>query len=144
MQEENREFHEGRVDVFRSLSQEHPGIGAGDFTCCGRNVQFEEFGYDRNSLFLSSGLDYRIGKLSSTNIRAGYTNYEHGEFFNRSAQFRTTNLSGTYITGEDTLRFNLDPASEALLDPSTLIAGNGPVLDRTGFDFDIPYVVPDL
>ena len=26
LQEENREFHEGRVDVFRSLSQEHPDI----------------------------------------------------------------------------------------------------------------------
>ena len=53
-------------------------------------------------------------------------------------------MSGAYIIGEDTLRFNLDPASEALLDPSTLIADDGPGLDRTGFDLDIPYVVPDL
>ncbi|MDM3872211.1 TonB-dependent receptor [Porticoccus sp. W117] len=134
-------FKEDRFDTFNDTgifvsagNVTNATSNTGDFTGGAAVIQFEEFNLDRDTFQLSTGVDYRIGDVSSVEFRAGYTNYDHNEFFNRSTQWRTFNLSGSYNISDDTPQVLLDQASLASLTPDNLQART-----NRGFDFLIPH-----
>lgn len=111
---------------------------SGDFAGAAGIVFTEPFTVDRDTLLFSSGLDYRIGDLTSLTVRMGYVNYNHDEVFSRSTQFRAfEGFNGSYDLSGDQPVFNLDDTSlTAYQDPSLFFGRTG---GTRSFDFLIPH-----
>jgi len=100
--------------------------GGGDFTRGTGETYFEQYGLDRKTLLLGSGLDYRVADRASLALRAAYTRYDHDEQIFRSERFQIANLAGSY---------SLDPETPGIaLDAASLAAASNPAnwLSRTG------------
>lgn len=111
---------------------------SGDFAGAAGIVFVEPFEIDRDTLLFSSGLDYRIGDLTSLTLRVGYVDYDHDEVFSRSTQFRAfEDFVGSYDLSGDQPVFNLDgPSLAAYEDPTNFFGRTG---GSRAFDFVIPH-----